>query len=118
MSKEMLYTLHCADDQVVIVQDKDLEFIARKLMNKDKRWGLLVNIVNTKYLYIGGQSGDLTLNDGEEIKTCKEYVHLGTKTERNGRTEKEVEERTGKGKNITEMKWELYKSVTLYGCET
>ena len=39
-----LYTLHFADDQVVVAQDKeDLEFMTRRLFACYEEWGLTVN---------------------------------------------------------------------------
>jgi len=86
-----LYTLHFADDQVVIAQDKeDLEeeCMTRKLLNEYEEWGLSVNRAKTKYLCIGDDRADLHPQENETRSCCTEY--LGTKIDNRDRTEKEI----------------------------
>ena len=46
-----VYSLNFADDQVVIAQDHDnVEFMARKLKEEYKKWGLTMNLEKTKYV--------------------------------------------------------------------
>lgn len=132
-----LYTLHFADDQVVISQDKDdLDFMTRRLISEYEKWGLKVNMQKTKYICVGSEFGDLQLEDGRQIPITGEYTYLGTKITRSGRTEPEIEERIIKGKKIigalNSVLWSsrisrekkhqifnmIFKSVVLYGCET
>lgn len=65
-----LYTLHFADNQVIITQDKeDLKFMTIGLIKEYAKWGLVVNRVKTKYLYVGYGTGNQNLGDGETIGT-------------------------------------------------
>ncbi|XP_072375789.1 uncharacterized protein [Diabrotica undecimpunctata] len=99
---ETVYTLHYADDQVVIDQDKeDLEYMARKLMEEYKKWGLEVNLQKTQYLCIGGEHtvDDLDLEDGK-IKKCDQCIYLGVKLTRTGRTDEAIKDRITKGNRV------------------
>ncbi|XP_046662697.1 uncharacterized protein LOC124355579 [Homalodisca vitripennis] len=98
-----LYTLHYADDQVILAQDpEDLEYMTRKLLEEYKKWGLAVNIKKTKYLCIGGQIQDLQLNSGEKISGCEEYIYLGTRITQDGKCEKMINDRIVGARRITE----------------
>jgi len=58
-----LYTLQFADDQVVLVGDKeDLEYMTSKLKETYEKWGLDLNLNKTKYLFIAGTHNNLTLD--------------------------------------------------------
>lgn len=47
-----LYTLHFADDQIVMAQDKeDLEYMTRKLIKEYEKWGLELNKKRTRYVF-------------------------------------------------------------------
>ncbi|XP_072378004.1 uncharacterized protein [Diabrotica undecimpunctata] len=97
---ETLYTLHYADDQVVIAQDKeDLEYMARKLMEEYKKCSLEVNLQKTQYLCIGGENtaDHLDLEEGK-IKKCDQCIYLGVKLTKTGRTDEAIKHRITKGK--------------------
>ena len=132
-----LYTLHFADDQVVVASDKeDLEFMTSRLFKEYEEWGLEVNRTKTKYMCIGHESQNLQVGDNQTIGICKNYVYLGTQIDSTGRTENEIQQRILKGKRVVgclnsilwsksisrEKKHLLYnaifKSIVLYGCET
>ncbi|XP_044760773.1 uncharacterized protein LOC123318222 [Coccinella septempunctata] len=132
-----LYTLHFADDQVVIAQDKeDLEFMSRRLFEEYQNWGLTVNLRKTKYMCVGGEKEKLRVNDDVEIDACDEYIYLGTKITADGRTQNEIESRINKGKttirHLNSILWSksisaekkryiyssVFKSIVLYGSET
>lgn len=132
-----LYTLHFADDQVAVAQDKeDLEFMARRLFKAYEEWGLSVNCSKTKYMCIGGEGTDLEIDDNTIVKSCSDYTYLGTKINQSGRTEEEILERIVKGKKVigclNSLLWStniskerkhllyntIFKSILLYGCET
>lgn len=132
-----LYTVHFADDQVVLAQEKeDLEFMTRKLLKEYEKWGLTVNQTKTKYLCVGNQDETpLQLEDGNVIEICQEYTYLGTTITTSGRTEPEIKNRIQQGKkvigclnpilwaqNISKKNKKLLfnavlKNITLYGCE-
>jgi hypothetical protein len=96
-----LYTLHFADDQVVVAQDKkDLEFMTVKLIREYEEWGLVVNRENTKYLCVGQGTGNLDLSDGETIGTCNKYTYLRMQVDNIRQTENEVEQRILKGGKV------------------
>ena len=49
-----LYTLQFADDQVILVGNKeDLEYMTCKLKETYEKWGLVMNLNKTKYLCNG-----------------------------------------------------------------
>jgi len=104
-----LYTLHFADDQVVIAQDKEgLEYMTRKLLNEYEEWGLSVNRFKTKYLCIGDDRDYLHPQENETISCYTEYTYLGTKINNGGRREKEIEDRIIKRKKV--MVLQMYLS--------
>ena len=61
--------------------------MARKLNEEYEKWGLTINLEETKYIYIyiyiyiymGEGKEILKLDGGEEIKPCTECSYLGTK---------------------------------------
>ncbi|XP_044745272.1 uncharacterized protein LOC123307119 [Coccinella septempunctata] len=131
-----LYTLQFADDQAVVSGDKDdMEYMIRKLIEEYEKWGLNVNLGKTKYLWVGGEPRDLTLNSGEIITYCLDYNYLGVIFDSTGTDNKEIERRitTAKkarsclngilwNKNISKRrKFNIYetlvKSSLLYGSE-
>lgn len=100
-----LYTLHFADDQVVIAQDRDdLEYMSRKLIEDYDKWGLSVNFSKTNYMCVDGLTEDIMLNDGQVIKAYEKYIYLGTKITSSGRTEKEIDSRITKGRRVIDIK--------------
>ena len=132
-----LYTLHYADDQVVIARDKeDLEYMGKKLLEEYKKWGLEVNLNKTQYLCIGGgkHSEDLDLEVGK-IKKYDQCIYLGMKLTETGRSDEAVKDRITKGKQVVgtlnsvlweknirpETKKKIYntilKPVVIYGSE-
>ncbi|XP_030753967.1 uncharacterized protein LOC115880813 [Sitophilus oryzae] len=132
-----LYTLHFADDQVAVAQDReDLEFMSRKLFKEYAEWGLTVNCSKTKYMCIGEKGTDLEVDDSCIVQYCSVYTYLGTKISQSGRTEEEILERIIKGKKVigclNSLLWStnisierkhllynaIFKSVVLYRCET
>jgi hypothetical protein len=47
-----IYTLHFADDQVLIAQGlDDIEYLTRKLIVEYKKWGLEIRLDKTLYVY-------------------------------------------------------------------
>ena len=69
-----LYTLQFADDQVVLVGDKeDLEYMTSKLKETYEKWGLDMNLNKTKYLCIGETHNNLKLDNDNEIEFGQEY---------------------------------------------
>lgn len=98
-----LYTLHFADNQVVITQNKeDLKSMTIGLIKEYAKWRLVVNRVKTKYLYVGYGTGNRNLGDGETIGHVTTILgNVST-----GRTENEIEQRILK-------KWEGHKMSEL-----
>jgi hypothetical protein len=59
-----LYTIHFADDQVVLAGDKeDLEYMTRKLRGTYEKWGFDMNLNKIKYLCTGGTENNLKLDE-------------------------------------------------------
>lgn len=132
-----LYTLQFADDQAVIANDKDdMEYMVKKLVEEYDKWGLTVNVEKTKYMCIGADAENLTLDDGRQISTCKEYKYLGVMYNTEGTDEQEINIRVTQArkaikclngilwnKNISKKrKFNIYeaiiKSILTYGAET
>ena len=131
-----LYTLQFADDQVIIANDKeDLEYMARRLQEEYRKWGLEINTQKTKYLPIGAESLNLELEIGK-IKTCEEYTYLGVTFDSTGKDDKEINKRITQARRTIgclngifwseeigkHRKFNIYdsliKSSLLYGAET
>lgn len=137
LNETTLYTLHFADDQVVLSQDaEDMEYMTRKLIEQYQEWGLTVNMEKTQYMVIGEEGKDLQLNNGMVIKACEEYTYLGSKIHISGRMDREIQNRITKGQQtigaLNGILWSkaiskkqksrlyssIFKSIILYGCET
>jgi hypothetical protein len=131
-----MYTLHFADDQVVIAQAKeDAECVSKKLKEGYQNWGLTLNVDKTKCLCGGGPTEELQLEEDIKVQAFEEYVYLGVKFGRSGRCEREISSMTSIGKRATgalnsilcgntimiSVKRHIYnailKSVMLYGRE-
>lgn len=130
-----LHTILFADDQVIIAEDEeDMKYMLTKLIEEYNNWGLEVNTEKTKYLLIGGKGQDLELDNGA-IKSVEEYEYLGVTVCEDGRDDKDIIKKVGKGKNMTKAlhpilwnnnitkktKTDIYKtlieSVMTYGSE-
>ena len=89
-----LCTLQFADDQVVLVGDKeDLECRTRKLKETYKKWGLDMNLSRTKYLCIGEKNSNFKLDKESEIEFRQEYKYLGVIFDNSGTDDKEIRSR-------------------------
>jgi len=96
-----LYTLHFADDQVVLVGDKeDVEYRTRKLKENYQNWGLDMNLNRTKYLCIGETNSNLKLDKDSEIEFCQEYKYLGVIFYTSGTDDKEIRSRVIQQGNV------------------
>jgi hypothetical protein len=132
-----LYTLQFADDQVVLVGDKeDLECMTRKLKDTYEKWGLDTNLNETKYLCIGEMHSNLKLDKNSEIESCQEYKYLGVIFDTSRTDDKEIISRVIQARKCIarlngilwnkdirkERKLNIYnaliKSSLLYGSET
>lgn len=88
---------------MVIVQDgEDVEYMARKLLEKYKKWNLNINLEKTEYLGIGDPSMiNLEIDQNNMIKTCNTYTYLGITTNKQGESEDAVMDRISKERKIT-----------------
>jgi len=87
-----LYTLQFADDQVVLVGDKEyLEYMTRTLKETYEKWGLDTNLNKTKYLRFGETHNNLKLDKNSEIESCQEYKYLGAIFYTSGTDDKEID---------------------------
>ena len=58
--EETFYTLCFAVDQVIIAQDQDdVEYMTRKLVAENRKWGLEVNASKTEKLTVGGNQQNI-----------------------------------------------------------
>lgn len=131
-----LYTLQFADDQVIIANDKDdIEYMARKLKEEYKQWGLEINTQKTKYLPIGAELSNIKI-DTDEIEACSNYTYLGVEFDTTGKDDREIKKRITHARRLIgclngvlwssnigkKRKHNIYetiiKSSLLYGAET
>lgn len=97
-----LYTLHYADDQVILARDsEDIEYMFRKLSEEYSKWGLLINLKKTEYLCVGGTGQDIQLENGDTIKACTEFTYLGAKLNNTGRCDEMINNRVNNARKIT-----------------
>ena len=69
-----IYTVQFAGGQVVMAQSKeDLVYMWRKLQEEYSKWGLTVNIANTKYVSLGTDTNHLQLDNGDIITGCTKF---------------------------------------------
>lgn len=95
-----LYTILFADDQIVIAEDQqDMSYMLNKLIEEYNKWGLEVNTEKTQYMVIGGKGEDIELESGT-IKNVAEYEYLGVTICEDGRDDKDIRKKMGKGKNM------------------
>lgn len=57
--------IHFADDQIVVQDIEDLEFMNRHQFEEYETWDLSVNMKKIKYLYVESQKQDMMLNTRE-----------------------------------------------------
>jgi hypothetical protein len=85
-----LYSLNFADDQVLLAQDHDMEYMARKLTEEYEKWGLTINLEKNKHACVGEGKESLKFDGGEEIKPSTECTYLGTKIDQSGDNTTEI----------------------------
>ena len=90
-----LYTIQFPDNQVVLVGNKeDLGYMTRKLKEIYEKWGLDLNLNNTKYLCtVGDTYNNSKLHRDNEIVLCQEYNYLGVTFDTSGTDDKEIRSR-------------------------
>ena len=114
-SNTCVYSLSFADGQVLLAQDHDdMEYMARKLKEEYEKWGLAINLEETKYVCMGAGKETLKFDDGEEIKPCTDYTYLGTKIDQFGDNTTEIKHRisqTRKAINALNSIW-WHKNIT------
>lgn len=80
---DTLFTLHFADDQVVVAQNaEDAEYMVRKLVVEYHKRGLEVSIQQvskTEKLTVSSDQQSIELKDGQEIRGCEQYKRLGVR---------------------------------------
>jgi len=132
-----LYTLQFADDQVVLVGDKeDLKYMSRKLKGTYDKCSLDMDLNKTEYVCIGETHSNLKLDKDNEIEFCQEYKYLGFIFDTSGTDDKEIRSRVIKARKCIaclngilwsedirkERKLNIYnaliESSLLYGSET
>lgn len=135
IGNDKLFTLHFADDQVIMAEDEDdVYYMIRKLDEEYRKWGLTINVSKTEYMVINGTSSHLAL-DGGVIEAVDTYKYLGVTFAKKSSTETEIRKRIGQGRAITKQlngvlwnsqirpvtKRRIYKtiveSVATYGAE-
>ena len=136
IGEDNVHTLLFADDQIVLAEDRDdIEYMTRKLLEEYRRWGLEINLGKTEYMVAGGEGSNLVIDD-DVIKHTKEYKYLGVLITSDNRDDKDIREKTNKGRIITRqlssILWNkdikgktkkrifetMVESCTTYGAET
>ena len=96
-----MYILQFADDQVIIANDRDdLQYMARKLQEEYRKWGLELNTDKTKYLPIGAEPVNIQL-ETDEIGNCSWYTYLGVDFDTTGRDDREINKRITQARRAT-----------------
>jgi hypothetical protein len=70
-----------------------MEFMATKLKEEYKKWGLTMNLEKTKYICIEEEKESLKFDSEEEIKPSTECAYLGTKIDQSGDNTTEIKHR-------------------------
>jgi hypothetical protein len=92
-----LYSLHFADDQVILAEDQDdIHYMLRKIDEEYTKWGLSINPSKTEYVVVGGEGKHLELGS-KQIQNTDSYKYLGVNITNNGRNTKEIATRIGQG---------------------
>jgi len=95
-----IHTILFADDQVVFAEDQqDMTYMLNKLIEEYRKWGLEVNTDKTQYMNIGGTGQDIETESGI-IKHVDQYEYLGVTIHHDGRDNKDIMKKIGKGKNM------------------
>lgn len=136
-----VYTLHYADDQTIMAQDRDnVNYMFQKLKDKYQKRGLEINMQKTKYICIGGNNEDLVFDDSSVIEACETYDYLGVKIYHSGECAKTLKDRVNKRRATTgilnSILWSgdikrrnkkniyipiyntIFKSIIIYGSKT
>ena len=76
MPTDTVCTLCFAYDEVLIARDYgDINYVTRKLIEEYRKWGLDVNVNESKNTCVGGERRNLTLENGQDIKCCAKYKY-------------------------------------------
>lgn len=70
-----------------------------KLIEEFGKWGLEINVEKTKYLTIGGTRQDIVTESGI-IKGVEQCEYLGVTIDEDGKDNKDILKKIGKGKNM------------------
>ena len=109
------YSLNFANDQVLLAKDHDdQEYMARKLKEELKKWGLAINLEKTKHVCMGERKEILKFNCGEEIKPYTECNYLSKQIDQLGDNIKEIKHRICQKRkviNILSSIW-WHKNIT------
>ena len=98
-----LFTLHFADDQVILAEDDDdICYMLRKLDEEYEKWGLTINTDKTEYVVAGGERRDLHISKGV-VKGVDSYKYLGIKITNCGTSEAEIKTRVNQGRVVTKQ---------------
>ncbi|CAG9841217.1 unnamed protein product [Diabrotica balteata] len=110
--------------------------MARKLQEEYRKWGLEINTQKTKYLPIGNELSNITLENNEIIMPCDHYTYLGIVFDTTGKDDEEIKRRITQSRKtigcLNSVLWSheigkrrkhniyesLIKSSLLYGAET
>jgi hypothetical protein len=69
----------------VISNDReDLDWMERKLMKAYERWGLTLNIRETRYLCIGAETENLLMKNNKKVRSCRKQKYLTITLNREG----------------------------------
>jgi hypothetical protein len=79
--------------------------MCRKLQEEYFKWGLNMNITETKYMSLGTGTNHLEMDNGD-ITGCTEFRYLGTIFTKDGRDTKNIRHRGNTGReNNRCIKW-------------
>ena len=90
------FNLSFADDQEIIAQEDDLDYMMRKLLETYGIQGLNINFGKTEYLTSGYKENLIV--EGKTIKNVSHFMYLGFELQEQGETNTEIKRRISIGR--------------------
>jgi hypothetical protein len=87
----MLHALYLADDQIVIVEDKDdLSYMVRKLQEAYEQRGLIINKKKSEYVIFGNNEKEGLPLEDDYVSGVDKCKYLGVVLNKNGYSNEEI----------------------------
>ena len=103
--------LRYADDTTLLAEnEKDLEYLVRRVKEESAQMGLHLNIKKTKVMTTADNGATRIKIDNEEIEPVQDFIFLGSKIDRTGESGPEIKRRIALGRTAMQEMTKIWKS--------